>query len=411
LLVQDNEGDLPLHYACSHGANAQVLSSLTAPPGARNSIHARNGDGKQPIDELLIWYKGVFSMNGRGQFDSDEEQFDSDEEESSDDTSDSDDSKDDHEDDAADVSPSDPNPEEMIMTAMKCMFVQPLVENDSERTSVHLSLTPHCKYYLWDRMWVLIRAGAQFIMEVTGCNQADCSELSQIHAAIMVTKYFDFPAIALVASVLMQRDILTEDPQHNNTILSQLLIETMLQESTQGLLPLHVACNNILDRVPWKKTNRRENSYLFHYIAMTSCWPETVRWHTGRFQCSMIAYLLHLCPESASVPSKDGQLPLHLYLNGGFEVYDTKYQRHLIWKDVKKLLEACPAAIRTPDTSSHLYPFQTAAAAADSSTSSHADENGIDDGDKSSSESDQLTLLELTYLLILEDPSLCCKNV
>jgi hypothetical protein len=125
----------------------------------------------------------------------------------------------------------------------------------------------------------------------------------------------------------------------------------------------------------------------------------------------MIAYLLHLCPESASVPSKDGQLPLHLYLNGGFEVYDTKYQRHLIWKDVKKLLEACPAAIRTPDTSSHLYPFQTAAAAADSSTSSHADENGIDDGDKSSSESDQLTLLELTYLLILEDPSLCCKNV
>jgi hypothetical protein len=127
----------------------------------------------------------------------------------------------------------------------------------------------------------------------------------------------------------------------------------------------------------------------------------------------MIAYLLHLCPESARVPTNDGQLPLHLYVNGGFKgVYDTTHERHRIWEDAKKLLAACPEAIRTPDVFSHLYPFQTTAAS-DSSTGLFADENDMDDGDRSSisSDPDHLTSLELTYLLIREDPSLCRKMV
>ena len=75
LIIQDNEGELPLHFACSHGANARVLSLMTGPRMALSSAIIRNNECKLAIDELLIWYKGVHSMIGRGHLgsESDEE--------------------------------------------------------------------------------------------------------------------------------------------------------------------------------------------------------------------------------------------------------------------------------------------------------------------------------------------------
>jgi hypothetical protein len=65
-------------------------------------------------------------------------------------------------------------------------------------------------------------------------------EWKPIHAAVLVTKYFNLPAIAFVASALM-RDNFTEntlDPRQQMNL-------ALLQEDYLGLLPLNLACGGI----------------------------------------------------------------------------------------------------------------------------------------------------------------------
>ena len=72
-----------------------------------------------------------------------------------------------------------------------------------------------------------------------------------------------------------------------------------------------------------------------------------------------------------------------------------KLPRH--WDNVKLLLNEYPEALVEPDVVSGLYPFQLAAV---SSSTSSQDNNQSD-----------LAQLEITYLLIMEDPSLLCQLI
>ena len=65
------------------------------------------------------------------------------------------------------------------------------------------------------------------------------------------------------------------------------------------------------------------------------------------------------------------------------------------WDDVKLLLNEYPEALVEPDVVRGLYPFQLAAV-----SSANAQDNKSD-----------LTQLETTYLLIMEDPSLLCQLI
>ena len=203
-----------------------------------------------------------------------------------------------------------------------------------------------------------------------------------ILSSVVLTKYFDFPALALVASIQMTTDT----------------SEALLEEDPCGLLPLHWACGNIT-----------------HLLSLSEQYPvstckETVHWNT-QLPCSMIRYLLHLCPESARVPTPEGRLPLHLFLDGGYDERCRNYNQNeskqtYTWDDVKELLIACPDALRTPDVDSHLYPFQAAAAARTSSPQSDG-ERCVDQRGTHGVEGTRLKSLEITYRLIMEDPSLC----
>ena len=113
----------------------------------------------------------------------------------------------------------------------------------------------------------------------------------------------------------------------------------------------------------------------------------------------MISYLLHLCPESAQIPNREGRLPLQLFLDGGYDANYDRMDNPLICVDFERLLAACPESIRTPDICSHMYPFQTAAAS----------KSELQEEDGSSSDPERLKSIEMTYRLILEDPSLCRK--
>lgn len=394
LLIGDNEGDLPLHYSCSHGANSQVLSLLTASPLTASSVTVRNSEGKLAIDELLIWYKGVYKIIGSDG--EDEENESSDEYEASS----SSESGNDYgvpEEDATEINSAKTNPEDLVLRAIKSLF-------ETESTN-NLSLTTHCKHYLWDRMWILIQTGAKYLFEAYNVTPGNMHESHPIHAAVLVTKYFDFPAIALVASVIMTRDA---DAELNNSNHGDITTKALLREDSAGLLPLHLACGSIPDGPLLSRSQVYDIRSVSLRMALHLVWPETVRWNENRLQqCSMIDYLLHLCPESARNSTPKGRLPLQLYLGSYQELHDTTYECSRIWENAKKLLVACPDAIRTPDISSHMYPFQTAAAL---SVNPKNGESGTD-GDISLSEPDRLTSLELTYRLILEDPSLCRKIV
>jgi hypothetical protein len=402
LMIQDNEGDLPLHFACSNGANAPMLSLLTSSIGHPRSVLVRNSYGRLPIDDLIIWYVDLHGRIGNHEADSDDG--------SSDNDVDLDESDSDSNTNQAEDEPSS-NQDELIIRALKSMMVHSPVQNSNEDgLPSPLSLTVHCKYYFWDRMLVLIQAAAKFITAAATdsltCNlpyyvsMIEVSEWKPIHAAVLVTKYFNFPAIALVASAIMVRDNLTQTGTENTLDPRQQMNLALLQEDYLGLLPLHLACGGIEHVSPSSYNDFYKSCSIDTSIPALTI-PQLVRWNTKQLKCSMIDYLLYLYPESARVRTKAGRLPLHLYVDGGYNGSQS------MWEDAEKLLAACPEAIRTPDVFSRMYPFQTAAA---SSSQSKTEQNEEGDNGQISWQK-QLQSIEMTFRLILEDPSLCFKQL
>ena len=343
----------------------------------------RNICGRLPIDDLIAWYA---DMN-QGESDNDS------------------DSADDYENDDESASDSSEikteerfcsNPNDLITQALKAMLAPSMTQP---------SLSQHCRYYLWDRMWILIQTGASYIITAATSGDESCNLKSApedlISASIYVTKLAKFPAIALVASVLLSRDNLVDaDVESNSNMTSSDYTRmALLQENSLGFLPLHMACGNASQILPSSDIISLKNYLCNANISQSKTLTGTVFWNTEKLPCSMISYLLHLCPESAQIPNREGRLPLQLFLDGGYDANYDRMDNPLICVDFERLLAACPESIRTPDICSHMYPFQTAAAS----------KSELQEEDGSSSDPERLKSIEMTYRLILEDPSLCRK--
>jgi hypothetical protein len=416
LLIQDVDGDLPLHYATNTGASVSFLSLLTEyHPGTSRATLVRNAEGRLPVDEVILWYKELIvpdhEWENRRRRDSDDEYENRSEDDENESSNENDDNEDYSEDDDSSESSHDVkreehetehtlewngNPEAMIEWIVRSMLSTSREKSSAEDVkATNVSLSSRFALHLWDRWRVLIQAGVNSIASDAKGTTAfrlspetwkmETHQKKSMLSSVILTKYFDFPALTLVASILMTTD--TSEP--------------LLEKDSCGLLPLHLACGKIA-----------------HLLSLSEKYPvstckATVHWNTTQLPCSMIRYLLHLCPESARVPTREGRLPLHLFLDGGYDERCRKDDQNsskqaYIWDDVKELLKVCPDALRTPDVNSHLYPFQAAAAATAETSSLLSDEERCSDQQGTRRvKGTRLTSLEVTSRLILEDPSLC----
>ena len=353
----------------------------------------RNTCGRLPVDDLITWYADMNQGESDNDSDSAEDYEDGDESAS----------------DCSEIEAEErfnSNPNELITEALIAMLAPSSVQNpsDADWAMVEPSLSQHCKYYLWDRMWILIQSGANYIIAATSddqlCNLHSKPKLDPIGASIYVTKLAKFPAIALVASVLLVRDNLADVDveSDSNMTLADYTRMALLQEDSVGLLPLHLACGNVPKILPSCDTISLNNYLCDANVSQPRTLTGAVLWNTDKLPCSMISYLLHLCPESARIPSPEGRLPLQLFLDGGYDASYDRMDDPLICVDFERLLTACPESIRTPDICSHMYPFQTAAASGSKLESEDSPPNP-----------ERFKTIEMTYRLILEDPSLCRK--
>ncbi|KAL3786199.1 hypothetical protein HJC23_001275 [Cyclotella cryptica] len=405
LLIPDGDGDLPLHYASSIGASPPLLSILTKYPTTHRAALVRNAEGRLPIDELIIWYKELMAEEHEESEDESDSNGENDGYNHEDDSSGSNDVLQREEVGNEQTQHSESSPEELVSRALRSIMLSNTIDG---MESTQLSLSPHFQNHLWDRMWVLIQAGANAIASASiGTTAFHLSPggppWNPIPASIIVTKYSDFPALVLVASILMT----TANVVASNTEVpcekAQLISKALLQEDSFGLLPLHWACGDIAYLLSSSSSDTKVYDFPNSEQHLVSTCRETVRWNTPQLPCSMIRYLLHLCPESARVPTRNGRLPLHLFLDGG---YRKSLDKTCSWGDVTELLKACPDALRTPDVCSHMYPFQVAAAV-ETSIFHVEGERCVARTEVHDEEGARLKSLEITYLLIMEDPSLC----
>lgn len=413
--------ELPLHFAATNGAPPSFLSTLTTLMGDTRSALVRNSSHRLPVDELIVWYVETLNDIIR----------------EADDAS---------EDDDVSSTTDDEACSEALTTEHRITESSPLDSISSTLNFLFLSTdatatdqTFHWKDELWDRMWVLIHSAAVAIStaakEAVTLHYLDCDVLEvsalnswePIHAAIVATKYFNYPALALVSSILAAEKTFAAEDCTTAT-------SSLLNEDSFSCLPLHWACGDIIsiitnssEKVLSLVGNCCNESNKLLNPCLADC-PELARWNTPMLPCSMIQYLLLLRPSAARIATRHGRLPLHTFLDGGC-VYDVAYDlqarnndggrvkdnqhSHHVWNDIKALLKACPESLATPDIQSHLYPFQAAA-----STFSLASHNYLVQDPspdyvekvKKRNEAERkarLISLENTYRLILEDPSLC----
>eukprot|EP00804_Cyclotella_cryptica_P009982 CCRYP_015412-RA/>CCRYP_015412-RA protein AED:0.27 eAED:0.34 QI:0/0.33/0/1/0.33/0/4/0/707 len=369
LLIPDGDGDLPLHYASSIGASPPLLSILTKYPTTHRAALVRNAEGRLPIDELIIWYKELMAEEHEESEDESDSNGENDGYNHEDDSSGSNDVLQREEVGNEQTQHSESSPEELVSRALP--GANAIASASIGTTAFHLS-----------------PGGPPW---------------NPIPASIIVTKYSDFPALVLVASILMT----TANVVASNTEVpcekAQLISKALLQEDSFGLLPLHWACGDIAYLLSSSSSDTKVYDFPNSEQHLVSTCRETVRWNTPQLPCSMIRYLLHLCPESARVPTRNGRLPLHLFLDGG---YRKSLDKTCSWGDVTELLKACPDALRTPDVCSHMYPFQVAAAV-ETSIFHVEGERCVARTEVHDEEGARLKSLEITYLLIMEDPSLC----
>jgi hypothetical protein len=438
-MVADNEGDLPLHYALSNNASPECLALLTT-LGDKRAALTPNSQHRLPVDVLIEWYndnlEDFFEKQNAGSDQSEEEEEEEEEEDSDDDeTSGSSESElseasthdsDKHQEEVAtaNVDADESRPAKDIVSAwdfLKCnnlchsffpldvpgkcylcpgksvgLVIQGLFSEGSNSRDFWES-------DLWKQMIVLVNAAA---VAIVGANRIDKTEDAEsylsilrsnpVHAAVIATKYGNFPAFALAMASPLDKNLRNE----------------MAATYFLGYLPIHWACGDVSFLLnstysyPTTKYQDQKNPSTVKY-------SELVRFNTYDLGITVIQYLLLLFPEAARIPTEEhGELPLHLFLQDRRALWNYLSKKSLgrargdspdtprqtPWDEIKSLLTACPEALSTPSLTHHLYPFQLAATC------------GEEDVDVEMHRRTRLCSLENTYRLILEDPSIVYRN-
>jgi len=396
-MIRDSEDDLPLHFAACNGAPSSLLHILTTSLGDPRSTLVRNYRGRLPIDDYINSYLDNFD-----EFRTEESSTDSDWEE---------------EDESSSVSSNG----SWINTESGTLQERdPLQERDLEKHILcHFGFLSSplisCESGMWQPMWVLIQAalsartysgntvqhGSDETQERDNMYaQLQPSELP-IHAAVIATKYANFPALALIASMF-------RNDTHDRETYGRDNNQPLLEKDWYGNLPLHWACAFNGD------VAHNDGTHGGPMNPMTNQCKAIVRWNTKFLPFTMIEYLLDREPTAARIPTRRGRLPLHLLVERGNAALNT----HLLeydttkdgdgdacirqpWDDIKLLLKECPEALVKPDPTCHLYPFQIAAASSNTSYASMS----------CTGPQAELLSLEITFRLIMEDPSLLCQII
>ena len=392
-LVSDDEGDLPLHFAVCNGVESRILTVLTSSLGDARSALVRNSQGRLAIDDLIAWY--VDLMDESNSEEESEEELDSEEE--------------DEDSEEADIDKGVEFESEEVRPKEQCATVPQLVSNMFRSMLLLLCRDVSWRRDLWDRMHVLIQAAARAISG----NSSQLEPYCPVHAAVLATKHANFPALALVASTLvveLSDGAASGQPRWDGSQEDARMTKALSSVDSLGHLPLHLACSKSNSSPHIRDTNQDPSYPLIPTLRLN---PELVRWNTPALPCSMIQFLLHYYPSAARTPTPEGRISLHLVLecndytdsgiNGLQHRYYDHHAAHEQYDDVKMLLKACPEALATPDMTTHMYPFQTAAA---SSNSSPAMVTSPTTKELLPNKA-RLLSLENTYRLIMEDPSLC----
>jgi len=440
-MICDNEGDLPLHFATCNGAPPSLLHTLTNNVlGDARSSMVRNSQGRLAVDDFIEWYMdslGEHIMNQQVSEGDDLSEMESD------------DDSDGGESSSVSSNSSSTKKESGTFTNNTDNAHEGDFEDYVSCNFGFLHSATNWESELWDPLWVLIQAaatatrnsarnGQQTTVETQ--MQSDNNAWLPIHAAVIATKYANFPALTLAASIV--RNGVGDDEDGNDedrNCVSQRLT-ALLEEDCYGYLPLHWACggdiSSLLSSHPTSNgacVDMSDGRWSVQTCAhsnnsatalneanrgplnpSTSQCKELVRWNTKNLP-TMIEYLLHCEPSAARIPTRQGRLPLHLLVEDGnsFNLVHTMLQSNeqdsgddeffrQPWDDIVAILKEFPDALGTPDTISHLYPFQLAAASLNPSalnptqTCSTEPQSG-------------LLPLENTYRLIMEDPSLLCQ--
>ena len=391
-MVCDNEGDLTLHFACCSGAPPSLLRTLTTELGDVKSALIHNSSGRLAVDDYIEYYM-------ENELHQQESMTDDSSESESDDS------------DSSSVSSSSSSAKKCVTSSVK--FGSKVLQNSEHYVLSRfqfLSTEENWRSKLWDPIWVLINSAViairnsahgctQTSKEIQICLYQSPDKYFPIHQAVIATKYADYPALVLVASKFLltkyQNDDSINAPEKDMAdgvadCVGQRK-DPLLEEDSQGYLPLHWACSNVLS------SKEQVNSGLRDTAASQP------RWNTEEMPCSMIGYLLHCEHTAARVPTREGRLPLHLLAEdcGSSNVTESCEQQ---WDDIKLLLKEYPEALSLPDGSSSLYPFQLAASA--SSKPAFQDQTQVSTDPQS-----ELNSLDITYQLIMEDIGLLCQII
>jgi hypothetical protein len=392
-MIRDDDDDLPLHFACCNGAPPSLLRTMTSSLlGDPASATVRNSNNRLAVDDYIEWY--IYEMSGVNRDGSNEIL-----EGGNEGLHDGVEKKPDSVDDDSNGDPSD-------LTSL-FRLVNALRHFPSETMTI-FGFSSREETDFWAAMWVLIHAAAIAVRNsmllhneeqtsVESNNDMPNSSLLPIHAAVIATKYSNFPALSLALCIWWRM----------KNVRSEYRGDTLLEEDSYGYLPLHWACGDV-SRLVVAGLLSGEASLSQSRSCRTPCTnsgnnPSTkqcgalARFNTIDIPCSIIEFLLECDPAAASIPTRCGRLPLHQLVaddnlsanvrTPSYEIHggNDTFCRRQPWDDIKLLLVEYPEALGIPDTNSRLYPFQMAAES--STMHSHG----------------------LVYSLIIEDPTILCQ--
>ncbi|KAL9185191.1 hypothetical protein ACHAXT_002968 [Thalassiosira profunda] len=409
-MISDNEGDLPLHFAACNGGSPSLLRTLTSALGDMRSATARNVKGQLAIDELIEWFSTSLQEICKVRNERWEAEWDAEHEGEAEIESDSDEESEYDDDSINGESSSAASGNAVIEKDFEHLIIDRgirwmrgggldslvsgsfgFVSVEEDRWDIDLWNSTN----VWGKMFVLIQEAAAAAS--IGYSARAQMSAYPVHATVIATKHANYPALALVASVVQTRKNERKDKEPAMPYRGALYAigegcSALSKRDSSGKVPLHWACSDI--PIASKGPNEADYSPTKSLQA---------RWNTyDHLPYTMIEYLLLCEPSAAQIRTRDGRLPLHLLVEGT----STARRNGCVhpWDDVETLLHLYPESLAIRDPVSGLYPFQLAAASPPASF----------DGTKEEcyeSESDLLLSLEITYRLIKEDPALLCSTI